>query len=240
MTDLLYLDDSYVTEFTGRVVDCSETGVILDRTIFYPRGGGQMGDIGIINGPSSTLSVLGTERREGEVWHIVDQPALKPGDDVHCAINWDHRYQQMRTHTALHILCGVIFRRFRASVTGCQMYADRARMDFTLGDLSPARLREIEALSNEAVKSGHAVRSRWVSRAEAERIPDLIRTRVSLLPPDMDPIRIVEIADLDLQADGGTHVNNTFEVGGITITKWENKGSANKRIEIVIPEAVSY
>jgi len=240
MTELLYLDDSYLTEFDARVVDRTETAVILDRTIFYARGGGQMGDVGTLLGPTGTVAVLGTEKRDGQVWHVVGSAELKPGDEVHGHIDWDHRYQQMRTHTALHILCGVIFRRFRAAVTGCQMYPERARMDFTLADLSPERVKEIEILSNEAIKAGHAVRSRWVTRAEAERIPELIRTRVSLLPPDMDPIRVVEIVELDLQADGGTHVRNTFEVGGITITKTENKGAANKRIEVVIPEVVNH
>jgi misacylated tRNA(Ala) deacylase len=238
MTELLFLEDSYATEFDATVVDCSETGIVLDRTLFFARGGGQMGDVGRVIGPRGAVAVVGTEKRDGQAWHVVDAP-LSRGDSVHGLVDWTHRYQQMRTHTALHILCGIIFKRFRSSVTGCQMYPNRARMDFTLEDLSPHRVKEIEKLSNEAVKAGHAVRSRWVSRSEAERIPDLIRTRVNLLPPEMDPIRIVEIVDVDLQADGGTHVRNTFEVGGITITKTENKGAANKRIEIVIPEIMN-
>jgi misacylated tRNA(Ala) deacylase len=236
MTELLYLDDSYATEFDATVVGCSETGVTLDRTMFYARGGGQMGDTGRLQGEKGSVAVVGTEKRDGDVWHVVDGAPFVPGDRVRSRVDWDHRYQQMRTHTALHILCGVIFKEFHATVTGCQMYPDHARMDFTLADLLPERLKQIEKLSNEAVKAGYAIRSRWVSRVEAERIPDLVRTRVSLLPPEMDPIRVVEIVDLDLQADGGTHVRNTFEVGGITITKTENKGAANKRIEIVIPE----
>jgi len=238
VTELLYLDDSYLTAFDARVVERTDTGVVLDRTLFYARGGGQMGDTGELRGAGGRAKVLGTEKRDGQVWHVVEANGLSEGEQVNGAIDWDHRYQQMRTHTALHILCGIIFKQYRATVTGCQMYPDKARMDFTLGDLSPERIKEIERLSNEAVKAGYAVRSRWVSRTEAERIPDLVRTRVSLLPPEMDPIRIVEITGLDLQADGGTHVRNTFEVGGITIVKTENKGAANKRIEIVIPEAM--
>ena len=235
-TELLYLDDSYLTEFEARVIDVLDTGVMLNQTAFYARGGGQMGDTGTLQGERGMIRVLGTERRDGDVFHVVDARELRVGDEVRGVIDWDQRYHQMRTHTALHILCGVIFKRFRASVTGCQMYPDRARMDFTLADLSSERLKEIELLSNQSIKDGHAVRSRWISRAEAVRLPDLIRTRVNLLPLELDPIRIIEIVDLDMQADGGTHVRNTFEVGGITITKTENKGAANKRIEIVIPE----
>lgn len=237
-TELLYLEYSYSREFEGTVLGTSDTGVVLDRSLFYARGGGQMGDVGQLRGPKGIVNVLGTETRNGSVWHVVDAGTLRPGDAVQGTIDWKHRYQQMRTHTALHVLCGIIFKCFRATVTGCQMYPDRARMDFTLADLSPQRIREVERLSNEAIREGHTVRSRWISRLDAERIPDLVRTRVSLLPPEMDPIRIVEIVDLDLQADGGTHVRNTFEVGGVTITKTENKGASNKRIEIVIPELV--
>jgi misacylated tRNA(Ala) deacylase len=138
----------------------------------------------------------------------------------------------MRTHTALHVLCGVIFNLYGAQVTGCQMHEDRARMDFTLADLDPERLQNIERASNEAITSGFPVRSRWVPRREAELIPQLIRTKINLVPPHIDPIRVVEIVGLDLQADGGTHVANTLEVVGLRITKTENKGRENRRIEI--------
>lgn len=231
----LYLDDSYLTDFEAMVLSASETTVILDRTLFYPRGGGQMGDTGQLTGNFRHVDVVGTEKRDGDICHVVQTGSLKVGDSVMGVIDWEHRYQQMRTHTALHVLCGVIFKRFGATVTGCQMYPDRARMDFALADLSPERVREIAAACNETIREGHAVRTRWVSRSEAELIPDLIRTRVNLLPPDMDPIRLVEIVGVDLQVDGGTHVRNTFEVGGVTILKTENKGTLNKRIEISIP-----
>lgn len=235
-TELLYLDDSYATTFEATVVGLSETSVALDRTLFYPRGGGQMADKGVLDGPKGSAQVLATENRDGLVWHVVDNISFEPGDLVRGTIDWKFRYRQMRTHTALHVLCGLIFRRFRATVTGCQMYEDRARMDFALDELSRDRVEQIQTMSNEAVEAGHAVRSRWISRAEAGRIPDLIRTPVNLLPAEMDPIRVVEIVDLDLQADGGTQVPNTFEVGEITILKTENKGAANKRIEIAIPD----
>jgi misacylated tRNA(Ala) deacylase len=138
----------------------------------------------------------------------------------------------MRTHTALHVLCGVIYRAYGAHVTGCQMYPDRARMDFTLADLTPERVKEIERLSNDAVDAGYPVKVRFMPRAEADLRPELIRTKISLVPHHIDPIRTVDIVGLDLQADGGTHVANTLEVGHITITKSENKGRENRRLEI--------
>lgn len=235
-TALLYLEDSYVTEFDANVVAISDTAVVLDRTMFYPRGGGQMADTGSLRSFDVTAAVVATERREGTVWHVLDEQKFAIGEKVHGLVDWPRRYQQMRTHTALHILCGVIYHEFGATVTGCQMYEDRARMDFALPDLTPERLKTIEQLSNQAINRGHAVRIHWLPRSEADRTPDLIRTKVNLLPPDMDPVRTVEIVDLDLQADGGTHVRNTFEVGGISILKTSNKGAENKRIEIAIPE----
>lgn len=235
-TELLYLEDSYLTDFDARVVAVSDTAVVLDRTMFYPRGGGQMADVGTLRSIDSRANVVATERREGSVWHVLDERPFAADDRVHGTIDWAHRYQQMRTHTALHILCGIIYHQFAATVTGCQMYEDRARMDFALPDLTAERLKTIETLSNEAVRAGHAVRINWLSRNEANRIPNLIRTQVNLLARDMDPVRTIEIVDLDLQADGGTHVRNTFEVGGITILKTSNKGAENKRIEIAIPE----
>lgn len=237
-TDLLYLDDAYSTDFEAQIVALSDTAVALDRTLFYPRGGGQMADTGTLRIGSKTAKVVAVEKREGLVWHTLDGQIGGLGEKVRGHIHWDHRYTMMRTHTALHILCGVIYHQYGATVTGCQMYPDRARMDFTLADLTPERLRRIEQLSNDAIRAGHAVRTRWHTREEAERIPDLVRTKINLLPPEMDRIRTVEIVGLDLQADGGTHVRNTFEVGGITITKSENKGKENKRIEIVISELV--
>jgi misacylated tRNA(Ala) deacylase len=195
-----------------------------------------MADVGNLRSFDGAPQVVATERREGTVWHVLDEQRFSIGDAAHGLVDWPHRYQQMRTHTALHILCGIIYHEFHATVTGCQMYEDRARMDFALPDLTPERVRSIERLSNEAINRGHAVRIGWLPRSEANRTPDLIRTKVNLLPPEMDPVRTIEIVDLDLQADGGTHVRNTFEVGGIKILKTSNKGAENKRIEISIPE----
>jgi misacylated tRNA(Ala) deacylase len=142
----------------------------------------------------------------------------------------------MRTHTALHILCGTIWREFGVQVTGGQMYPDRARMDFAMEDLSKERLVLIEEKINQAVEADYPIRVYSLPREEAFAIPDLIRTKINLLPPEIPQVRIVEIVGLDLQADGGTHVNHTSEVGKIKIIKSENKGRINKRLEIQLAD----
>jgi misacylated tRNA(Ala) deacylase len=237
-TELLYLTDSYVHGFDAHVVETAEHAVVLDRTAFYPRGGGQMSDRGWLEAYGQRFPVINVERRGDLVFHTVDGPLPPLGYRAHGEIDWDHRYRMMRTHTALHVLCGVIYHQYGATVTGCQMYPDRARMDFTLADLTPERVRNIERLSNEAIRAGYPVRARSLPRREADLIPELVRTKINLIPPHIDPIRIVEIVGLDLQADGGTHVNNTLEVGGITITKTENKGRENRRLEIELVDPV--
>jgi len=235
-TELLYLKDAYLREFDARIVDVDDHNVVLDRTAFYPRGGGQMADRGFLQVGARRFPVIAVEKRGGAVYHTVEGALPEPGP-VRGIVDWDFRYQMMRTHSALHVLCGIIFRHYGAQVTGCQMYPDRARMDFTLSDLNPDRVREIERLSNEAVNAGLPVRARFVRRSEANLIPDLIRTKINLVPPEIDPIRTVEIVGLDLQADGGTHVANTLEIGGIAITKTENKGRENRRLEIRLSPA---
>jgi misacylated tRNA(Ala) deacylase len=231
-TDLLYLEDSYRRSFTARVREVRDQAVVLDRTAFYPRGGGQMSDRGQLGSDGWAVDVIAVEKRGEEVWHTIDSPLPEVGKAVNGEIDWDFRYQMMRTHSALHVLCGVIYRHFGAQVTGCQMYPNRARMDFTLEDLTPDRVQEIERLSNQAIEAGLPVRSRFVPRAEANRMPELIRTKLNLVPPQVDPIRVVEIVGLDIQADGGTHVANTLEIRGLRIIKTENKGRQNRRIEI--------
>jgi misacylated tRNA(Ala) deacylase len=237
-TELLYLTDSYRSTFDARVVNAAEHSVVLDRTSFYPRGGGQMADYGWLEAYGERYRVINVEKRGDQVFHTVDGALPPLGYRVRGEIDWEHRYRMMRTHTALHVLCGVIYRQYGAVVTGCQMYPDRARMDFTLADLTQERVREIERLSNEAIGAGYPVRVRFLPREQADLVPELIRTKINLIPPQIDPIRTVEIVGLDLQADGGTHVHNTLEVGGITITKTENKGRENRRLEIELLDPV--
>jgi misacylated tRNA(Ala) deacylase len=230
-----YHTDSYLREFTARVVAVEGDAVALDQTTFFPGGGGQMADRGTLLWEGRSLPLAGLSKRDEVIWH-----ALAPGDappagvSVSGALDWDFRYRMMRTHTALHMLCGIIFRDYGAQVTGGQMYPDRARMDFAMESFTPETVRAIEARVNEAVAANHPVKVYTLPRAEAFAIPDLIRTKINLLPESITQVRIVEIVGLDLQADGGTHVASTREVGGVRVIKTENKGAINKRMEITL------
>jgi misacylated tRNA(Ala) deacylase len=168
------------------------------------------------------------------VVHRVEGDAPAVGTAVHGEIDWDRRYALMRHHTALHSMSGVIYELYGATVTGGQMYPDRARMDFLLPDLSADRLKTIEQRTNALLEEGHPVSIRFLPRADAFQIPDLIRTKVNLIPEGIAEIRVVNIEGIDQQADGGTHVANTREVGQVHITGSENKGKGNKRLEIVL------
>ncbi len=225
-TKLLYHENSYIYECSAIVVDVEGDEVALDATIFFPGGGGQVPDHGIIS--------WNNRQNEGAVIAMNKLDCLPPpvGTEVVGTIDWEFRYRMMRTHTALHILCGTIFKEFGVQVTGGQMYPDRARMDFAMENLDKQRIAYIEEKINEAVEADYPIRVYTLPREKAFAIPDLIRTKINLLPPEIEEVRIVEIVGLDLQADGGTHVNHTKEVGGIKITKTENKGKINKRLEI--------
>lgn len=236
-TDPLYHDDSYLRQFDARVVSVAERAVALDRTAFYPGGGGQLADHGALTVDGRRLEVASLRKEDVVIWHELapdagELPAV--GQPVAGEIDWDFRYRMMRTHTALHLLCGLIFSHYGAQVTGGQMYPDRARMDFAMEGFSSALVGEIEGYVNQAISENHPIRVYRLPRAEAMTIPDLIRTRINLLPPDIQEIRIVEIVGVDLQADGGTHVHETREVGGVRVIKTENKGKLNKRMEIAL------
>ncbi len=234
MTDLLYMDDSYMREFDAVVQCVTDTGqVVLDRTAFYAGGGGQPCDTGTLSAGDRTWTVTKVGKADGQIVHTVegDSPP-EPGATVHGVIDWDHRYKLMRTHTALHVLCGTVFREYGAQVTGGNMGTDKARMDFELEDLDPGRVARIEELANQAIAAGLLVSWRSLPREEAFQIPDLIRTKINLLPEGIKEVRVVEIEGLDLQADGGTHVRNTSEVGGIKVIGTRSKGRINKRLEI--------
>jgi misacylated tRNA(Ala) deacylase len=238
-TLLLYQSDSYVGEFDAHVVSVEGSAVALDQTAFFPGGGGQMADRGTLMIAGQRYPIA-TMRKSGDVvWHELDlggQDAPAVGAEVRGALDWEFRYQMMRTHTALHSLAAVIFRDYDAQVTGGQMYPDRARMDFALEGFKAEMAPEIERRVNEELAKDYPVRVLFLPRDEAFAIPDLIRTKVNLLPSGIETIRIVEIVGLDLQADGGTHVAHTSEVGAIRILKTENKGKINKRMEIALAD----
>jgi misacylated tRNA(Ala) deacylase len=235
-TKLLYHENSFTYECSARVVAVEGDEIALDATVFYPGGGGQMADRGVItwDNQQGEANVIAMNKRGNIVWHTIDCTPPIVGTEVVCTIDWDFRYRMMRTHTALHILCGTIWREFGVQVTGGQMYPDRARMDFAMENLNKERIAYIEEKINEAIEMDYPIRVYTLPREKAFAIPDLIRTRINLLPPEIEEIRIVEIVGLDLQADGGTHVHHTKEVGGIKITKTENKGKINKRLEITL------
>lgn len=233
-TKLLYHENSFTYECSARVVAVEGDDIALDATVFYPGGGGQMPDRGIItwDNREQESSVIALNKRDDVIWHSLDRMPPALGTEVVCTIDWDFRYQMMRTHTALHILCGIIWKEFNVQVTGGQMYPDKARMDFAMENLNKERITYIEERVNEAIEADYPIRVYTLPREKAFTIPDLVRTRINLLPADIEEVRIVEIVGLDLQADGGTHVNHTREVRGIKIVKTENKGKINKRIEI--------
>lgn len=239
MTELLYLDDSYRRTFSATVKGIiSDVAVVLDRTAFYAGGGGQPYDTGTIDVSGRRLTVSEVSRRDGEVCHIVDADShISVGMRITGAIDWERRYRLMRTHSALHVLCGVVFREFDALVTGGNMGLDKARMDFELADLNPARVAHIEQSANDVIRSGRNITWRSLPRDEAFSIPDLIRTKINLLPEGIKEVRVVEIEGLDLQADGGTHVRNTREIGGIRVIGTRSKGRINKRLEIELVDS---
>ena len=235
MTEELFLEDSYLREFEARIAELSGREVILDRTAFYPGGGGQSPDKGALGIGPVRASVVDARREGGEVVHVLDNPIPETVRELKGELDWERRYGHMRHHTALHVLSGVIWKSFEAKVTGGQMRADRARMDFSFpGEWTTDVVGEIERLTNEALAQERPVKVYELPREEALTNPDLIRTQVNLVPERVKRIRIVEIEGLDTQADGGTHVANTSEVGQIEITGHKSKGRQNKRIEFVL------
>ena len=235
MTEELFLRDSYAREFDARVVRLSGREVVLDRTAFYPGGGGQPPDKGTLGiGPVRAL-VVDVRREGGDIIHVLDKPIPGTVEDLRGELDWERRFAHMRYHTALHVLSGVIWKGFGAKVTGGQMRPDRARMDFSFpGEWTAGVVGEIERLTNEALAEARPVKVYELPREEALANPDLIRTQVNLVPERVKTIRIVEIEGLDTQADGGTHVANTREVGEMEITGHKSKGRQNKRIEFVL------
>jgi misacylated tRNA(Ala) deacylase len=235
-TRLLYQRDSYLKKFDAQVVsvDPQTWAITLDQTAFYPGGGGQPSDRGTLSWEGRDWPLARVRKAEGEVLHILPEGSSLPevGATVHGEVDWEYRYQLMRTHTALHILCGVVFRDYGALVTGGDMEPLHGRMDFEFENLQKELVQVIEAAVNREVQANRPVRVDILPREKAFAIPDLIRTKINLLPEGIREVRVVEIIGLDLQADGGTHVHNTGEVGPIHVVDYKSKGRINKRIYI--------
>ena len=236
MTEALYHRDSYMKEFQAVVTAVVGGGVVLDRSAFYPGGGGQPSDTGMLRAGDAEYRVTKIGRKEGQIVHELDGAPPPAGTAVTGFIDWDRRYKLMRTHTALHILCGVVWRDYGAHVTGGDMQPLQARMDFELEHMSADFAREMEEKVNREVAAARQVTTSVLPRDEALQNPDLIRTKINLLPPNIAEVRVVDIHDLDLQADGGTHVATTSEVGLIKVVGHQSKGRINKRLRIEIEE----
>jgi misacylated tRNA(Ala) deacylase len=236
MTELLYQLNSYLQEFNSTVhsIDPENNSLVLRQTAFYPGGGGQPADRGWLTIGTRPFEVERARKSGPDIAHIIngEMREIEIGSSVDGKIDWVRRYQLMRTHTAMHILCGVIFRDYGASVTGGSMEPMAGRMDFEFETMHKDLVQEIETAINKEVDNARPVRIDILPREEAFQIPDLIRTKINLLPAGIQQVRVVEITGLDLQADGGTHVNNTSEVGQIEIVDYKSKGKINKRIYV--------
>ena len=235
MTEELFLTDSYLREFEARVVKRAGRELTLDRTAFYAGGGGQPPDKGHLRVGPVQAYVVDVKRVGGDVVHVLDSPIPATVEKINGELAWERRYAHMRYHTALHVLSGVIWREFGAKVTGAQMREDHARMDFSFPEEWTAEVvGEIERLTNLALAEERSVRVYELPREEALKDPDLIRTQIDRVPERVEMVRIVEIEGIDAQADGGTHVENTGEVGQMKITGHKSKGRNNKRIEFTL------
>lgn len=240
MTITLYQTDSYLkeTECTITEVDHENQGVVLDQTIYFPGGGGQQSDAGVLVINGREIPISKAKRISGKVVHILEElpDGSTPGAKGTLKLDWDRRYKIMRTHTAMHILCGVVYRDYGALVTGGNMEPLKGRMDFEFETLQRELIDEIDAAVNGEVEKALDVKVDFLSRADANQRPELIRTKINLLPDFIKEVRTIEIVGLDLQADGGTHVRNTSEVGTIKIADYKSKGKINKRIYVELAE----
>ncbi len=238
MTERIYSTDQYAREVDARVVDVEpdDGRVLLDRTVFYPGGGGQPPDTGELWVGDVRLVVARVAADDRGLWHWIEGEGLggppPVGTEVRAAVDWDRRYRLMRTHTAMHALCGVVWNRFESPVTGGNMKPGEGRLDFELPDWDPEERDPIEEELNRQLQLARPVEIGFLAREEADRDPSLIRTKVSLLPDHLRTVRVVDIVGLDRQADGGTHVASTTEVGRVRITKVESKGRGFRRIRL--------
>ncbi len=239
MTELLYLEDAYLRESPATVTEVDSDGrrVALDQTVFYVQGGGQPADHGTITGPGGDLAVTGVKRDGGTVWHSCGEgPLPAVGDTITAALDWERRHQLMRTHTAMHLLCGVIWNEYGKAVTGGNMEPLSGRMDFEFDPLPEGFKDTIEAAVNAEIAAARPIEVSFLDRSVAVEDEDLIRTKVNMIPESVTTIRVVDIVSLDKQADGGTHVSSTADVGTFTITKTESKGKGNKRVRIALSD----
>jgi misacylated tRNA(Ala) deacylase len=234
MTKYLYHQDAYLKRFEAEItaIEPELHAAALNQTAFYPGGGGQPHDSGWLSHGINRIAINKVQKLNDEIWHFIDPNSELPETSaiMQGEIDWQRRYQLMRTHSAMHVLCGVVFRDYGALVTGGNMEPLEGRMDFEFETMSKELVEVIENSVNNEIKASRPIIAKILPREEAFTIPDLIRTKINLLPPQISEIRTIEIVGLDLQADGGTHVNNTNEIGKVHISDYKSKGKINKRI----------
>jgi misacylated tRNA(Ala) deacylase len=238
VSDNICYRDAYARSVSAHVRETDANAVVLDRTVLYPGGGGQPADAGWLVLGDRRIGVASAKKRGDDILHLLEEGAEAPaiGSTVSVELDWERRHRLMRTHSALHVLCGVVWRDHRAQVTGGNMEPLSGRMDFEFETMSAELVGEIERRVNEEVAADREIRVNVLPRDEAFAIPDLIRTKINLLPPGIEQVRTIEIVGLDLQADGGTHVARTSEIGRVRVTGYESKGRINKRIRIAVED----
>jgi misacylated tRNA(Ala) deacylase len=236
-TDLAYLRDAYAREGDATVIHADGDRIVLDRTIFYPTGGGQAHDTGTLQWADNSAAVVDVRKEGALVWHTLEGPVPAVGTGVRADLDWERRHALMRTHTALHVLCGVIWNEWGTAVTGGNMEPLSARMDFEFDPLPEGFGVKVEELVNLELAADRPIEVSFLPRETAIEDKDLIRTKVNMIPESVKEIRVVDIVGLDKQADGGTHVRTTGEVGRVRVIKTESKGKGNKRIRIEIVDA---
>jgi len=236
-THLAFLHDAYLREADATVVATDGARVALDRTIFYATGGGQPHDTGTISWEGGQARVVDVRKEDALVWHTLDGGGPEAGLPVHLEVDWKRRHDLMRTHTALHVLCGVIWNEWGTAVTGGNMEPLAARMDFEFDPMPEGFGSRVEELVNAELVAGRPIEVSFLPRDTAVEDEDLIRTKVNMIPDSVKEIRVVDIVGLDKQADGGTHVRSTDEVGRVRVVKTESKGKGNKRIRIEVVDA---
>jgi misacylated tRNA(Ala) deacylase len=236
-THRLELDDQTLREWDATVLDAGQDGIVLDRSAFYPGGGGQPPDHGVLLWGGVQTRIEGVRKSDEEYLIPADgDPVPPPGTAVRGALEDDRRTALMRTHSGLHVLCGVVFRDYGSPVTGGNMEPFTARMDFDLPEVPAGFKESVEAACNTEISAGRPIDVRTLPRDEALAIPDIIRTATNLIPDDVPDVRIVDIVGLDQQADGGTHVASTSQIGKIQVLKVENKGKGFRRLRIRITD----
>ena len=233
MTEALYMNDSYLKEWTAKVVSVKDDKyIVLDKTAFYPKGGGQPWDEGVITKNGQKFKVIYVGKYSGQISHEVNKPGLSEGDKVSCMIDWERRYTFMRYHTACHLISNVLYTKANAKITGNQMELDKARMDFSMKDYSPKKLKAYVEEANKIIERDLPISVDYMSRDEVLKNPELARLAKGL--PEVKEFRIIKIGELDKQVDGGTHINHLKEIGKIEVIKTANKGKNNRRMYFVL------